>query len=98
MYNAKNFTDKIDSISFLKWMLFIFICLIPISALRDFTPANELRYISIADEAIRNGHWFMLTNNGEPYSDKPPFYFWLLMMAAHDVLNNSCPGMYIHHG
>lgn len=81
MYNVKNITEKIDSISLLKWMLFIFICLIPISALRDFTPANELRYISIADEAIRNGHWFMLTNNGEPYSDKPPFYFWLLMIS-----------------
>ena len=93
MYNVKNITEKIDSISLLKWMLFIFICLIPISALRDFTPANELRYISIADEAIRNGHWFMLTNNGEPYSDKRISY-----MAAYDVLNNSCLGMYVHHG
>lgn len=81
MYNTKNVLDRIDSISFLKWLIFIFICLIPISALRDFTPANELRYISIADEAIRNGHWFMLTNNGEPYSDKPPFYFWLIMIS-----------------
>ena len=60
MYNVKNITEKIDSISLLKWMLFIFICLIPISALRDFTPANELRYISIADEAIRNGHWSLV--------------------------------------
>lgn len=81
MHNAWNITDKADSISLMKWMLFVFVCLLPISALRDFTPANELRYISIADEAIRNGHWFMLTNNGEPYSDKPPFYFWLLMIS-----------------
>lgn len=81
MYNAKNVLDRIDRISLFKWIIFIFICLIPISALRDFTPANELRYISIADEAIRNGHWFMLTNNGEPYSDKPPFYFWLIMLT-----------------
>lgn len=81
MNNTRNLLNRIDNISLIKWLIFIFICLLPISALRDFTPANELRYISIADEAIRNGHWFMLTNNGEPYSDKPPFYFWLIMIS-----------------
>lgn len=81
MYYLNRLSDKADRVSFLKWLIFVFICLLPISALRDFTPANELRYISIADEAIRNGHWFMLTNNGVPYSDKPPFYFWLIMLS-----------------
>lgn len=81
MLNTQKLTHSIDNISLMKWLILIFLCLIPISALRDFTPANELRYISIADEAIRNGHWFMLTNNGIPYSDKPPFYFWLIMLV-----------------
>lgn len=63
------------------WMIFIFVCLIPIALWRDYTPANELRYISIADEALRNHTWFSLTNHGVPYSDKPPFYFWLIMLC-----------------
>lgn len=63
------------------WLAFIIVCLLPICILRDYTPANELRYISIADEALRNGHWFTLTNHGVPYSDKPPFYFWLIMLV-----------------
>lgn len=63
------------------WLALIIVCLLPICILRDYTPANELRYISIADEALRNGHWFSLTNHGVPYSDKPPFYFWLIMLV-----------------
>lgn len=61
--------------------LFLFLCFIPLLLFRDFTPSNELRYLSIADEAIRNGHWFILTNHGIPYTDKPPFYFWVVMLG-----------------
>ena len=58
-----------------------FLCLAPVMALRDFTPSNELRYLSIADEALHDGHVFTFTNQGEPYADKPPLYFWLLMLC-----------------
>ena len=34
------------------------IALLPIMLLRDFTPSNELRYLSIVDEALRNGTLF----------------------------------------
>ena len=64
-------------------LFFVFLgmllCLAPVLALRDFTPANELRYLSIADEALAQGHWFTFSNHGEPYADKPPLYFWILM-------------------
>ena len=59
----------------------MFICLCPMMALRDFTPANELRYLSIADEAIREGHLFAFTNHGLDYADKPPLYLWLFMLC-----------------
>ena len=62
-------------------LLFIFVCFLPILVLRDFSPSNELRYLSIADEALRNNHWFILSNQGEMYSDKPPFYFWIIMVS-----------------
>lgn len=57
------------------------VALLPIMIMRDFTPANELRYMSIADEAIADGHLFAFYNQGEPYADKPPLYFWLVMLG-----------------
>lgn len=61
--------------------LFVIVCLSPLMALRDFTPANELRYLNIVDEAIENGNVFAFTNQGRPYADKPPLYFWLMMLC-----------------
>lgn len=57
------------------------LALIPIICLRDFTPANELRYLSIADEAIENHNFFAFTNHGEAYADKPPLYLWGIMLC-----------------
>lgn len=55
--------------------------LLPTLLLRDFTPANELRYLSIADEALRNHTFFAFTNHGTPYADKPPLYLWVVMLC-----------------
>ena len=38
--------------------------LAPLMAMRDFTPANELRYLSIVDEALAEGHVFTFSNRG----------------------------------
>lgn len=59
----------------------IAIAFLPILILRDFTPSNELRYLSIADEALDGGHIFAFTNHGAPYADKPPLYLWLVMLG-----------------
>lgn len=40
--------------------------------LRDFTPSNELRYLNIADEALRHYALFAFSNHGVAYADKPP--------------------------
>ena len=61
--------------------LFTFICLLPEMLMRDFTPSNELRYLSIADEALRDGHFFAFFNHGLAYADKPPLYIWLVMLS-----------------
>ncbi len=58
-----------------------FIALLPIMILRDFTPNNELRYLSIVDEALINGDIFTFTNQGAIYADKPPLYFWLMILG-----------------
>lgn len=55
------------------------VCFLPIFILRDYTPNNELRYVSIVDEALNNGSIAVFYNHGIPYADKPPLYFWLMM-------------------
>ncbi|MEG2317553.1 MAG: glycosyltransferase family 39 protein [Rikenellaceae bacterium] len=59
------------------------LAIIPIFIFRDYTPDNELRYISIIEEALRNGSLFAFHNQGVAYADKPPLYFWLLMACRH---------------
>ncbi len=56
-----------------------FLILLPLMLQRDITPNNELKYLSIADEALRNGHFFTLYNHGAVYADKPPLYIWIVM-------------------
>lgn len=55
------------------------VAVFPVILLRDFTPSNELRYLSIADESLQDGTLFAFTNHGEPYADKPPLFFWGVM-------------------
>ncbi len=69
---------------------FTFICLFPMMLTRDFTPSNELRYLSIADEAIADGHIFAFYNHGIPYADKPPLYFWIVMLCRLIFGHHSC--------
>lgn len=70
--------------------VFCAVCLLPMMAMRDFTPSNELRYLSIADEAIANGHLFAFYNHGIPYADKPPLFFWIVMLCRLLFGHHSC--------
>lgn len=69
---------------------FTLICLFPVMLMRDFTTSNELRYLSIADEAIANGHIFAFFNHGIPYADKPPLYLWTVMLCRLLFGHHSC--------
>ena len=58
---------------------------VPLFLFRDFTPANELKYINIVDHMIKSGDWIKLQFDGALYTDKPPLYFWitaLIRLAA----------------
>ncbi len=63
--------------------LLILVCFIPLFIFRDFTPNNELKYLSIADEALREGHFFTFRNQGLLYADKPPLYLWIVMLGKY---------------
>jgi 4-amino-4-deoxy-L-arabinose transferase-like glycosyltransferase len=74
----------------LQYLPYIFlIALLPAMILRDFSPANELRYLNIADEAIRQGHVFAFTSQGAIYADKPPLYLWIIMTGKM-ILGRHC--------
>lgn len=60
-------------------LLIYFLLLLPLLLLRDVTPTNELKYLSIADESLRDGHFWTMFNHGVQYADKPPLYIWLVM-------------------
>lgn len=64
----------------IKYGLYV-LAVLPVFIFRDFTPDNELRYLSIADEALVKGSVFAFTNHGIIYADKPPFYFWIVMLG-----------------
>ena len=57
------------------------LALIPVLMFRDFTPNNELKYIAVAVEALKEHHFVAFTLQGEPYTEFPPLYFWLLMLS-----------------
>ena len=65
------------------WWIYAAVALavLPALLLRDFTPDNELRYLSIADEALENGSLFCFSNHGLAYADKPPLYLWIVMLG-----------------
>jgi 4-amino-4-deoxy-L-arabinose transferase-like glycosyltransferase len=64
-----------------KYFLIFIVIFIPSLFLRDITPNNELRYLSIADEALNNNTFFTFYNHGIPYADKPPLYLWIVMLS-----------------
>ncbi len=73
-----NYIRFIQNFNGWKYLLY-FIVFTPLLYFRDFTPNNELKYLSIINETLANGNFFTFTNHGIPYADKPPFYFWFIM-------------------
>lgn len=67
----------------------VLLAALPLMIGRDFTPDNELRYLSIADEALANGQVMAFTNHGIPYADKPPLYIWIVM-ACRLIAGSHC--------
>ena len=61
----------------LLWLLFLAVSLYA----RPPIPVDETRYLSVAWEMWRSGHFLVPHINGEPYSHKPPLLFWLIHLV-----------------
>jgi 4-amino-4-deoxy-L-arabinose transferase-like glycosyltransferase len=64
---------------------------------RDLWDPDEPRYAGIARGILESGDWLNLSDNGRPYTDKPPLYFWILALSARmgsgvTALNSRIPG------
>jgi 4-amino-4-deoxy-L-arabinose transferase-like glycosyltransferase len=49
---------------------------------RDLWDPDEPRYAGITRGILESGDWLDLTDNGRPYTDKPPLFFWILAASA----------------
>ena len=49
--------------------------------LRDPWPADEPRFVLIAQEMVESGSWFFPRRAGELYPDKPPLFLWAVGTA-----------------
>lgn len=65
------------------WWFFA-IALVVIGAgfgLRDPWPADEPRFVLVAQQMVDSGDWWFPRRGHELYPDKPPFFMWLLGLA-----------------
>src|SRR5262245_66695475 len=67
---------------------------------RLFEP-DEGRYAQVPREMLERGDWVMPMLQGEPYLDKPPLVYWLVMLSyrafgAHDWAARLVPALAVH--
>lgn len=48
---------------------------------RVFTPRNELKYVLISENILKSGNPFVFFVDGELYTDKPPLYFYIMILS-----------------
>jgi 4-amino-4-deoxy-L-arabinose transferase-like glycosyltransferase len=76
------------------------ILLYPCLSFRLFEP-DESRYAQISSEMLRHGEFVVPTLQGEPYLDKPPLLYWLVMatyrlFGVHDWAARLVPALAVH--
>ena len=62
---------------------------------------DEGRYAEIPREMLAQGDWVVPYLNSEPYLDKPPLLYWLVMLSyqifgIHDWSARLVPAMAVH--
>ncbi len=62
---------------------------------------DEGRYAEIPREMLRHGEWIVPSLQGEPYLDKPPLLYWLVMLSysifgVHDWAARLVPALAVH--
>ncbi len=82
--------DNILKYTLVRLVIYL-VALTPLIMLREFAPSSETSYLSIAEEAMCDNHTWCMYSNGEPYTDNPPLYFWIIMMVERIAGEASTP-------
>ncbi len=61
---------RLAALAALAWLVFSI-------GLRPLTLPEEGRYVGVAWEMLRSGHWLVPTEDGLPFFHKPPLFYWL---------------------
>src|SRR5262245_51389859 len=75
-----------DTAAAWRWAPTLVLCLVtsalilPSLSAHLFEP-DEGRYAQIPREMLTRGDWIVPTLHGEPYLDKPPLFYWLVMTS-----------------
>lgn len=62
-------------------LIAVFLYMIGITSTDLWTP-DEPRYAEVAREMIERGNYIQPYLNGEPYTEKPPLFFWMVTVCA----------------
>ena len=62
---------------------------------RLFTQRNELKYLYIAQDIIKNKNPFVYYLSGKLYTDKPPLFFWIIIFSKFIFRNYYTYGIVI---
>jgi 4-amino-4-deoxy-L-arabinose transferase-like glycosyltransferase len=49
----------------------------------DLWDPDEPRYAEVAREMVNSGDWILMHLNGKTYGDKPPLFFWLIVLSSY---------------
>ncbi|MFH0794478.1 MAG: glycosyltransferase family 39 protein [bacterium] len=79
---AINFSRVVERRSAAILVVASFFLLFSMLGKREVENRPEARTIVTAREMLDRGDWFLPTLNGEPRLEKPPLYYWLVMIAA----------------
>jgi 4-amino-4-deoxy-L-arabinose transferase-like glycosyltransferase len=72
----------------LRWFWLVAVVVLGVGyGLRDPWPADEPRFVLVAQQMLEGGDWLFPHRGQELYPDKPPLYFWLLA-AARSLLGS----------
>lgn len=88
------------------WLAWLLLLVLPAAALYPCTSfyllePDEGRYAEIPREMLIRGEWLIPYLQGEPYLDKPPLVYWLVMVSytifgVHDWAARLVPALAVH--
>jgi dolichol-phosphate mannosyltransferase len=98
--DASRSPNEANALNGLSWILLLALAaLLFLTRLRaPLLEPQESRYAEIPRQMLEEGRWLVPTLHGQPYLDKPPLLYWLVIGAyrlfgAHDWAARLVPGL-----